>query len=97
MFFLQYMKGIHERVTFLFERYSLLLLIGIVWAFAAILTASGAYNNVPDKTKRHCRVDRSYLMSSAPWYDSNENLLGPIFTDINVELVFHFANIIANV
>nr|CAD1841372.1 unnamed protein product [Ananas comosus var. bracteatus] len=67
MFFLQYMKGIHERVTFLFERYSLLLLIGIVWAFAAILTASGAYNNVPEKTKRHCRVDGSHLMSSAPW------------------------------
>ncbi|RLN00075.1 nucleobase-ascorbate transporter 3 [Panicum miliaceum] len=62
-----YFSHIHERITFLFERYSLLLCIGIVWAFAAILTAAGAYNHVSPKTQQHCRTDRSFLMSSAPW------------------------------
>uniref|UniRef100_A0A453JV48 Nucleobase-ascorbate transporter 3 n=1 Tax=Aegilops tauschii subsp. strangulata TaxID=200361 RepID=A0A453JV48_AEGTS len=62
-----YFRHIHERTTFLFERYSLLLCIGIVWAFAAILTAAGAYNHVSLKTQQHCRTDKSFLISSAPW------------------------------
>lgn len=62
-----YFRHIHERITFLFERYSLLLCIGIVWAFAAILTAAGAYNHVSLKTQQHCRTDKSFLISSAPW------------------------------
>uniref|UniRef100_A0A0D9Y0Y3 Nucleobase-ascorbate transporter 3 n=1 Tax=Leersia perrieri TaxID=77586 RepID=A0A0D9Y0Y3_9ORYZ len=62
-----YFSHYHERITFLFERYSLLLCIGIVWAFAAILTAAGAYNHVSLKTQQHCRTDKSYLISSAPW------------------------------
>ncbi|XP_037439586.1 nucleobase-ascorbate transporter 3-like [Triticum dicoccoides] len=62
-----YFRHIHDRTTFLFERYSLLLCIGIVWAFAAILTAAGAYNHVSLKTQQHCRTDKSFLISSAPW------------------------------
>lgn len=42
--------------------------IGLVWAFAAILTVAGAYNNTKEQTQVSCRTDRSYLMSSAPWY-----------------------------
>lgn len=63
----QYMKHIHERTYFMIERFSLLACITVVWAFAALLTVSGAYNNAPLLTKQHCRTDRSYLMSSAPW------------------------------
>ncbi|GJN35320.1 hypothetical protein PR202_gb24075 [Eleusine coracana subsp. coracana] len=33
----------------------------------AILTVAGAYNHVSLKTQQHCRTDRSFLMSSAPW------------------------------
>jgi len=62
-----YFRHIHDRTTFLFERYSLLLCISIVWAFAAILTVAGAYNHVSLKTQQHCRTDKSFLMSSAPW------------------------------
>ncbi|XP_066357484.1 nucleobase-ascorbate transporter 3-like [Miscanthus floridulus] len=62
-----YFGYIHQRVTFLFERYSLLLCIGIVWAFAAILTAAGAYDHASLKTQQHCRTDKSFLISSAPW------------------------------
>ncbi|XXG49189.1 hypothetical protein AAC387_Pa02g3439 [Persea americana] len=39
----------------------------IIWSFAAVLTADGAYNNVSEKTRQHCRTDRSNLMASAPW------------------------------
>lgn len=50
------------------ERFALLFCIGIVWAFAAILTVAGAYNNVSPLTKQSCRTDRAFLMSTAPWY-----------------------------
>ncbi|XVF63978.1 hypothetical protein PTKIN_Ptkin09bG0130100 [Pterospermum kingtungense] len=63
----QYLKRIHSRANLILERFALLFCIGIVWAFAAILTVSGAYNNVKTATKLSCRTDRSYLMSSAPW------------------------------
>ncbi|XVE69993.1 hypothetical protein DITRI_Ditri10aG0036100 [Diplodiscus trichospermus] len=63
----QYLKRIHPRTTLILERFGLLLCIGIIWAFAAILTVSGAYNNVKPATKQSCRTDGSYLMSSAPW------------------------------
>ncbi|XP_012451047.1 nucleobase-ascorbate transporter 3 [Gossypium raimondii] len=63
----QYLKRVHSRAHLILERFALLICIGIVWAFAAILTVSGAYNNVKTATKLSCRTDRSYLMSSAPW------------------------------
>jgi hypothetical protein len=52
----------------IFERFGLLICIGIVWAFAAILTAAGAYNHVKDLTKQSCRTDRTFPISTAPWY-----------------------------
>ncbi|XP_044475540.1 nucleobase-ascorbate transporter 3-like [Mangifera indica] len=63
----QYLKRIHPRAHFIVERFALLFCIAIVWAFAAILTVAGGYNNVPEQTKLSCRTDRTYLMSSAPW------------------------------
>jgi len=66
----QYLKHIHlfRMGQVVFERFGLLLCIGIVWAFAAILTAAGAYNNVRPQTKLSCRTDHSFPISSAPWY-----------------------------
>ncbi|KAJ4701822.1 Nucleobase-ascorbate transporter [Melia azedarach] len=63
----QYLKRLHPKAHFIVERFALLFCIAVVWAFAAILTVAGAYNNVPEQTKLSCRTDRSYLMSSAPW------------------------------
>ncbi|KAK3039366.1 hypothetical protein RJ639_027615 [Escallonia herrerae] len=63
----QYLKHIHPIAHSILERFALLFCIGLVWAFAAILTASGAYNHVKEQTKMSCRVDRSFLLSSAPW------------------------------
>ncbi|XP_058069288.1 nucleobase-ascorbate transporter 3 [Magnolia sinica] len=63
----QYLKNIHERAHSLMERFGLLFSILVIWCFAAILTGSGAYKSVPEKTKQHCRTDRSHLTASAPW------------------------------
>ncbi|KAH1064936.1 hypothetical protein J1N35_029923 [Gossypium stocksii] len=63
-----YLKRIHySRANQILERFSLLFCIGIIWAFASILTVAGAYNNVKTTTKQSCRTDRSFLISSAPW------------------------------
>lgn len=63
----QYMKRIHSAAHQVLERFALLFCIAVVWAFAAILTVAGAYNNAKTNTQVSCRTDRSYLMSSAPW------------------------------
>uniref|UniRef100_M1CFL6 Nucleobase ascorbate transporter n=1 Tax=Solanum tuberosum TaxID=4113 RepID=M1CFL6_SOLTU len=51
----------------IFERFAVLLSVGIVWAFAALLTVAGAYTNRPLQTQFSCRVDRSGLVSGASW------------------------------
>ncbi|XP_058190582.1 nucleobase-ascorbate transporter 4-like [Rhododendron vialii] len=56
--------GVFERF---YERYAVLLSIAIVWPFAALLTASGAYRNKSPSTQISCRVDRSGLISGAAW------------------------------
>lgn len=64
----QYLQHIFPAAGSLLEKFALLVCIGIIWSFAAILTVAGAYNNVREPTKLSCRIDRSFLMSSAPWY-----------------------------
>lgn len=49
------------------DRFAIIMSIGIVWAFAEILTAAGAYNKRSQKTQLSCRTDRSGLISAAPW------------------------------
>lgn len=63
----QYLKRIHPRAQLILERFGLLLCVAIIWAFAGILTVAGAYKNAMEQTKRSCRVDHSYLISSSPW------------------------------
>ncbi|XP_071691681.1 nucleobase-ascorbate transporter 4-like isoform X2 [Rutidosis leptorrhynchoides] len=49
------------------DRFAVLISVVTVWAYAALLTAAGAYNNRPLNTQFSCRVDRSGLVSSAEW------------------------------
>ncbi|OIT00449.1 nucleobase-ascorbate transporter 4 [Nicotiana attenuata] len=51
----------------LFEQFAVLLSVRIVWAFAALLTVAGAYQNRTLQTQFSCRVDRSGLVSGASW------------------------------
>jgi len=65
---MQYLKHIQARDLPVFERFPVLICITLVWAYAHLLTASGAYKHVPERTKINCRTDRAHLISSAPWY-----------------------------
>ncbi|XP_008793044.2 nucleobase-ascorbate transporter 2-like [Phoenix dactylifera] len=65
--FSQYLKHLHARRVPILERYALLISITIIWAYAHILTVSGAYRHHPLVTQISCRTDRANLISSAPW------------------------------
>uniref|UniRef100_A0A1J3HCU7 Nucleobase-ascorbate transporter 2 n=1 Tax=Noccaea caerulescens TaxID=107243 RepID=A0A1J3HCU7_NOCCA len=65
--FSQYLKGFQFRQFQVVERFSMLIAIIIVWAYAHILTASGAYKHRPHQTQVNCRTDMSNLIYSAPW------------------------------
>lgn len=49
------------------ERFALIITITVIWAYAHLLTASGAYRHRPDATQNHCRTDKAGLISAAPW------------------------------
>ncbi|KAK4476970.1 hypothetical protein RD792_016142 [Penstemon davidsonii] len=51
----------------IYDRFAVLLSVGIVWAYAALLTVAGAYKNRPLNTQLSCRVDRSGLVSGSSW------------------------------
>ncbi|RXH86302.1 hypothetical protein DVH24_017355 [Malus domestica] len=65
--FSQYLKNFHARQLPVLERFALLISITVIWAYAHLLTASGAYKHRPDITQVNCRTDRANLISSAPW------------------------------
>lgn len=66
--YMQYLQHLHSVARPILEKYALLVCVGVVWAFAAILTVAGAYNNVREQTRQSCRTDRSHLIQAAPWY-----------------------------
>lgn len=49
------------------ERFALVLSVTVIWAYAHLLTASGAYKHRPAKTQMNCRTDKANLISTAPW------------------------------
>lgn len=65
--FSQYLKHFQAKQMPILERFALLITITVIWAYAHLLTASGAYKHRPEVTQRHCRTDRANLISSAPW------------------------------
>ncbi|MQM16058.1 hypothetical protein Taro_049011, partial [Colocasia esculenta] len=52
----------------IFERFPVLICVAIIWIYALILTAGGAYRHRPARTQDSCRTDRANLISSAPWF-----------------------------
>ncbi|AEC08934.1 Nucleobase-ascorbate transporter 2 [Arabidopsis thaliana] len=65
--FSQYLKNFQFRQFPVVERFALIIALIIVWAYAHVLTASGAYKHRPHQTQLNCRTDMSNLISSAPW------------------------------
>lgn len=50
------------------DRFAVIFSVVIVWVYAHILTASGAYKHAPMKTQLSCRTDRAGIIGAAPWY-----------------------------
>ncbi|KAJ8447938.1 hypothetical protein Cgig2_028814 [Carnegiea gigantea] len=65
--FSQYLKHFQIRQLPMLERFALLISVTVIWAYAHLLTASGAYKHHPEKTQLNCRTDRANLISTAPW------------------------------
>lgn len=65
--FSQYMKNFQAKKYPVLERFALLISVTVIWAYAHLLTASGAYKHRPELTQRNCRTDKANLISSAPW------------------------------
>ncbi|MCD7463378.1 Nucleobase-ascorbate transporter 7 [Datura stramonium] len=63
----QYIPRMWKLKRPIFERFAVVLSVAIVWAYAAILTVTGAYNNRSPQTQFSCRVDRSGLITGASW------------------------------
>ncbi|GMY38734.1 nucleobase-ascorbate transporter 4 [Fagus crenata] len=63
----QYVPSIISSKRVAFHRFAVLLSIVIVWVYAEILTAAGAYDRRPVATQTSCRTDRSGLISAARW------------------------------
>jgi hypothetical protein len=67
LLYVQYLPHAVHTAKPVFNMFSVIFTIAIVWLYAYIVTVSGAYKNVRTKTQVHCRVDRSGLVSGASW------------------------------
>ncbi|OIW19238.1 hypothetical protein TanjilG_20363 [Lupinus angustifolius] len=63
----QYLKNFHIRQQPILERFALLISTIVIWVYADLLTAVGAYKHRNQVTQHSCRTDRANLISSAPW------------------------------
>ncbi|CAM8923965.1 hypothetical protein QQ045_021350 [Rhodiola kirilowii] len=67
IFLSQYVSHGWESRRAIFNRFAVLLSVIIIWIYAEVLTASGAYKNKSIQTQLSCRTDRSGLLSATPW------------------------------
>nr|TKV91044.1 hypothetical protein SEVIR_9G069200v2 [Setaria viridis] len=63
----QYLKHVQICHFRILERFSVLISIAVVWAYAHILTVSGAHKHASLRTQLNCRTDHANLMTTAPW------------------------------
>ncbi|ESQ30485.1 hypothetical protein EUTSA_v10011388mg [Eutrema salsugineum] len=63
----QYLPHLFKCKRSICEQFAVLFTVAIVWAYAEVLTAAGAYDKRPDSTQLSCRTDRSGLISASPW------------------------------
>lgn len=67
VFVSQYMPHVYKTEKKIYDKFSVIFAIVIVWIYAHLLTVGGAYNNAAPKTQASCRTDRAGLINAAPW------------------------------
>ncbi|CAO2170787.1 unnamed protein product [Urochloa humidicola] len=65
--FAEYAAHVFAKGSFVFGRCAVLVTIIVVWIYAAILTAAGAYNERGPVTQFSCRTDRAGIIQGSPW------------------------------
>ncbi|KAJ6843471.1 nucleobase-ascorbate transporter 6-like [Iris pallida] len=65
--FSQYVPHVLSKRRLIFDRFVVIFVVAIVWVYAHILTAAGAYRHRPPATQFSCRTDRSGLIGASPW------------------------------
>jgi nucleobase transporter 1/2 len=63
----QYLKHVQIGHVRILERFSVLISIAVVWAYAHVLTVSGAHKHDSLLTQLNCRTDQANLTTTAPW------------------------------
>ncbi|KAG0476565.1 hypothetical protein HPP92_013406 [Vanilla planifolia] len=63
----QYVPHAVEKGRVIFDRFSVILTIAVIWAYAHILTVSGVYKHGSPKIQFGCRTDRAGLIGASPW------------------------------
>ncbi|XP_038897150.1 putative nucleobase-ascorbate transporter 10 isoform X2 [Benincasa hispida] len=67
VFISQYLPHLLKTKKPIYDRYSVLFSIVIIWLYAQLLTSSTVYNHKPTTTQKSCRTDQAGLLSTAPW------------------------------
>jgi nucleobase transporter 1/2 len=65
---LQYAAHYFAKGSIVFGRCAVLVTVIVVWIYAEILTAAGAFNNRGPVTQFSCRSDRAGIIEASPWY-----------------------------
>ncbi|KAL8518962.1 hypothetical protein ACS0TY_010062 [Phlomoides rotata] len=65
--FSQYLGHVMKGGKHVFDRFSVLLSVMIIWIYAHLLTVGGAYKHAAPVTQLSCRTDRAGIISAAPW------------------------------
>ncbi|CDP17001.1 unnamed protein product [Coffea canephora] len=65
--FSQYLGDLIKPGKKIFDRFTVVFTVAIVWIYAHLLTVGGAYNGKAPKTQTSCRTDRAGLIDAAPW------------------------------
>ncbi|XP_008648666.1 nucleobase-ascorbate transporter LPE1 isoform X1 [Zea mays] len=65
--FAEYASHVFAKGSFVFSRCAVLVTVVIIWIYAEILTAAGAYNERGPVTQFSCRADRSGIIQGSPW------------------------------
>ncbi|XP_078430376.1 nucleobase-ascorbate transporter 4-like [Wolffia australiana] len=67
VFLSQYAPNVIKSKRIIFERFSMAITVGIIWVYAFILTAAGAYKNRKPATQFSCGGHSAELISASPW------------------------------
>ncbi|PKU86602.1 Nucleobase-ascorbate transporter 6 [Dendrobium catenatum] len=63
----QYVPPAISQRRLIFDRFSVIFTVSIIWLSAHILTVSGAYKHSSPTTQFSCRTDRAGLIGASPW------------------------------